>query len=208
MWKDAWMRTIGLTGGIGSGKSTVAGILAELGAQRIDADLIGHEIYRPGKPAWGRIVAEFGNDVVARDGTIDRRKLGERVFSDPASLRRLNSIVHPLMAEEIHERITRLRSVDTRSPVVLEAAVLIEAGWSQLVDEIWVVITSRDQAIERVVASRGLQRTEVEQRLENQLSDEERARVADRVIRNTGSLAELRAEIERIWKEQIGPAVS
>lgn len=206
MWEEALVLTIGLTGGIGSGKSTVAGFLAEMGARVIDADLVGHEVYAPRRPAWARIVAEFGHDVVAPDGTIDRKKLGQRVFSDSAALRRLNAIVHPAMAEEIRERISHLRSADAGAPVVLEAAVLIEAGWKRLVDEVWVVVTSREQAIDRVVASRGLERAEVERRIENQLSDEERSRSADCVIRNTGSPAELRAEVEQLWKTRIGPA--
>lgn len=200
MWKDACVLVIGLTGGIGSGKSTVAGILSELGARVIDADLVGHEIYRPGTPAWSRIVTEFGQDVVAPDGTIDRKKLGQRVFSDRAGLTRLNAIVHPLMAEEIRRRIASLRMADARGPIVLEAAVLIEAGWKDLVDEVWVVSTSRDQAIERVISSRGLGRAEVERRLENQLRDDDRTQAANVVIRNTGSRDELRAEVERLWK--------
>lgn len=193
------VRTIGLTGGIGSGKSTVARILGELGAEVIDADRIGHEIYRPGTPGWRKVAGAFGHEILAADGTIDRKKLGSRVFASPAELARLNSLLHPLMAEEIRGRIEALRAGGRRSPVVVEAAVLLEAGWDALVDEVWVVEASRETAIARVIADRQLARDEVERRVDNQMSSEERAQAADCIIRNAGTLEELRAEVTRIW---------
>jgi dephospho-CoA kinase len=199
--------TIGLTGGIGCGKSAAAAILAELGAVLIDADKVGHEVYEPGKPCWDALVDAFG-DIVAPDGTIDRKKLGARVFSDPSALKRLNAIVHPRIADEINERIRYLRSRGIEAPIVVEAAVLIEAGWQWLVDEIWVITSSREQAVDRVVATRGLSREEVERRIGNQISETERTRDADCVIGNDGSLAELRAEIERCWRARVAPAQS
>jgi dephospho-CoA kinase len=197
--------TIGLTGGIGSGKSTASGILARLGATVIDADQVGHDVYRPGTACWQDVVSAFGGDVVAADGTIDRKKLGARVFSDPAALKRLNGLVQPRIAAEIDERIRTLRTGGLTAPIVVEAAVLIEAGWQWLVDEIWVVVTSRDHAIERVVASRGVSRTDVERRLASQLSDAERAQQAERVFANDGTLADLQAELERAWRERAVP---
>jgi len=192
--------TIGLTGGIGSGKSTVAAILAELGARVIDADRIGHEVYRPGSPGFGAVVDAFGPAVVAADGTIDRRALGAIVFADPAARARLNAIVHPLMAAELAARIERMRRAGFVGPIVIEAAVLLEAGWRPLVDHVWVVAAGRENAVARVVASRGLTRAEAERRIEAQMTDTERRRAADLVIDNDGPPEALRAEVERAWR--------
>src|SRR5512145_1043887 len=117
---------VGLTGGIGAGKSTVAAILAELGARVIDADRIGHEVYRPGSEGFRRVVGAFGPGIVAADGTIDRRALGAIVFGDPAALARLNALVHPLIAEELSRRIAEARAGGDAGPIVIEAAVLLE----------------------------------------------------------------------------------
>jgi dephospho-CoA kinase len=192
--------TIGLTGGIGSGKSTVAALLAERGARVIDADRIGHEVYRPGSEAFTRVVDAFGREIVAPDGTIDRPALGAIVFRDPAALARLNAIVHPLIAAEAARRITAARADGFTGPVVIEAAVLLEAGWRPLVDRLWVVSVRPETAIERVAASRGLSRDEVARRLAAQLPDAERRRAADLVIDNDGSPAELRAKVEEAWR--------
>lgn len=196
------MITIGLTGGIGSGKTAAAAILGELGATLIDADKVGHEAYLPGTRCWQEVVDAFGRDVVAADGAIDRKNLGARVFSDPEALKKLNAIVHPRIAEDINERIRYMRSRGLETPIVVEAAVLIEANWQWLVDEIWVVTTSRENAIERVTASRGLSRPEVERRIASQISDAERTADAACIVRNDGTLADLRAALERCWRER------
>ncbi len=198
--------TIGLTGGIGCGKSAAAAILGELGAVLIDADKVGHEVYEPGTPCWDALVGAFGRDIVAADRTIDRKKLGVRVFSDPLALKRLNALVQPRIADKINERVRDLRARGIEAPIVVEAAVLIEAGWQWLVDEIWVITSSRGRAIERVIAARGLSRGEVEQRIDSQICEAERTRDADCVIPNDGTLAELRAEIERCWRERVARA--
>ena len=193
---------IGLTGGIGTGKSAASSILRELGATVIDADKVGHEVYLPGKPAWQEIVGSFGREVVATDGTIDRRKLGERVFADAIALNKLNEIVQPRIAAEIASRIRALRDDGVATPIVVEAAVLLEAGWQWLVDEIWVVTIPPELAVERVMASRKLSRAEVERRIASQLSDSQRTREASCVIPNDGTLADLRASLERCWRER------
>jgi dephospho-CoA kinase len=195
--------TIGLTGAIGSGKSAAAGILVDLGALHIDADKVGHEVYAPGEPCWEALVDAFGREIVAADGTIDRKRLGALVFSDPSALKRLNALVQPRIADEIHERIRDFRARGVEAPIVVEAAVLIEAGWQWLVDEIWVIVTSHERAVERVVAARGLSRQEVERRIRSQISEAERKRDAVCVIPNDGSLGELRARIERCWRERV-----
>jgi dephospho-CoA kinase len=197
--------TIGLTGGIGTGKSAAAAMLGELGAVRIDADKVGHDVYAPGTPGCDAVVAAFGRDVVAADGTIDRKKLGAKVFADPLALERLNAIVHPRIAEEINEHIRYVRSRGLDSPIVVEAAVLIEAGWQWLVDEVWVVTSDHERAVERVMASRGLSRGEVERRIASQISDAERTAGASCIIKNDGTLEELRAAVERCWRERVEP---
>ncbi|HXJ35259.1 MAG TPA: dephospho-CoA kinase [Candidatus Eisenbacteria bacterium] len=189
---------IGLTGGIGSGKSTVATILADLGAHVIDADKIGHEVYLPGTEGWERVVGAFGRGIVAPDGTIDRKQLGARVFADPAALRRLNALVHPLIGEEIRRRIAAARANADGRPIVVEAAIMLEAGW-RFFDRIWVVVVERDTAVVRCTASRALTREDVERRIDAQMSNAERRQAADLVIDNNGSLAELRAQVEKAW---------
>src|SRR5712692_3880756 len=148
--------TIGLTGGIGSGKSAAAKILAELGAPAIDADKVGHEIYQPGAPAYRELIDAFGEEILAPDRTIDRRKLGPIVFADPAALKRLNSIVHPKMFARMREMVDAMRTGGERKPIVIEAAILIEANWQPLFNEIWLVVASRERVIERVERDRGL----------------------------------------------------
>src|SRR6202162_2406124 len=133
------MLTIGLTGGIGSGKSTVTKIISELGAPIIDADQVGHTIYLPGGPAYADMIAAFGEGILAPDRTIDRKKLGPIVFADPAALKRLNSIVHPTMFARMREMVQAMRAGGERKPIVIEAAILIEADWQPLFDEIWLV---------------------------------------------------------------------
>jgi dephospho-CoA kinase len=197
------VKVVGLTGGIGSGKSAASAILGELGATIIDADKVGHQVYEPGTPCWHDLVEVFGEGIVASAGGIDRKKLAARVFADPLSLQRLNALVWPRIAEVIRERIAAMRARGVRAPIVVEAAVLIEAGWQALVDEVWVVTASRERAIERVVATRGLSRAEVERRIDNQISHAKRVAGAACVIRNDGSLDELRAALERCWRERI-----
>ena len=190
---------IGLTGGIGSGKSTVADMLAELGARVIDADRIGHEVYRPGTEGHASVVRAFGRGVVAPDGTVDRGALGSIVFRDPDALARLNAIVHPLIAADIQRRVAGARAEPGAPAIVIEAAILIEAGW-RFFDRIWAVIAPRETAIARVVAERGLSREEVERRMAAQATDEDRRRVAHLVIENDGTRAELRPRVEAAWR--------
>jgi dephospho-CoA kinase len=193
------MIVIGVTGGIGSGKSTVAGMLAELGAHVIDADRLGHEVYRPGTPGWERVVAAFGHEVVAADGTIDRGQLGARVFADRAALERLNRIVHPLIHDEIRKRVAAARNAGTARAIVVEAALLVEAGWRSLVDVLWVVIAPRAAVVERVRQQRGLAPAETEARIAAQVDNDARRRAADLVIENAASVEELRATVCAAW---------
>jgi dephospho-CoA kinase len=197
------MKVIGLVGGIGSGKSVVRAMLAELGAAVIDADRVGHEVYLPGTPGFAAVVECFGRDVVDAEGRIDRPKLGSVVFSDPAELARLNAIVHPLIQAEIERRIAEERRRGTVPAVIVEAAVLLEAGWDRLVDEVWLVAADREEVLRRLSASRGLSRAESEARLARQMSDEERRKAASVVIENRGSLDELRSSVADVWQRRI-----
>jgi dephospho-CoA kinase len=195
------MLTVGLTGGIGSGKSTVAKMLAELGAPSFDADKVGHDIYSPGGPAYKDVIAAFGDGVVASDGTIDRKKLGPIVFADPAQLKRLESIVHPRMFERMREMVAQMRAQGATAPIVIEAAILIEAKWQPLFDEIWLVMAPRERVIERVELERGLKREQTEARIKAQLSDDERRQHASLVIDNSGSIEDLRTKVTVLWQE-------
>ena len=197
------MFVMGLTGGIGSGKSTVSDMLRAKGAATVYADQIGHEVYRPGTPAWDQVVAAFGRQVVGDDGQIDRRKLGQIVFSDPEARRRLDAITHPPMEQMMSERLEELRRQGTRV-AVLEAAILIEAGWALLADEVWVTVVSPDVAAQRSMERSGLSRERAEARIAAQLSNEERLKHAQVVIDTNCSLAEVAQRVDELWDDLIG----
>jgi len=194
------MLTIGLTGGIGSGKSTVTEILKEVGAPIIDADKVGHAIYAPDGPAYNEVVVAFGRTVLASDGTIDRRKLGPIVFADADALQRLNSIVHPKMFVRMREVVEHLRATGERNPIVVEAAILIEANWQPLFDEIWLVTASKERVVERIERDRGLKPEQTEARIRAQLPDEERRKHSTLVITNEGTIQELRVKVADLWQ--------
>ena len=197
------MLTIGLTGGIGSGKSTVSKLLAELGAPIIDADQVGHAIYAPDGPAYPDMIAAFGEGILAPDRTIDRKKLGPIVFADTAALKRLNSIVHPKMFARMREMVDAMRTSGERKPIVIEAAILIEANWQPLFNEIWLVVASRERVIERVERDRGLKPEQTEARIKAQLSDDDRRKYATTVVTNNGTIDELRAKVGDLWQRAL-----
>ncbi len=193
------MLTIGLTGGIGSGKSTVAQMLGELGAPIIDADKVAHTTYAPDGAAYGAVIAAFGADIVAPDRTIDRKRLGAIVFGNPDQLNKLTSIVWPATFAAIRAKIAELRAGGATNPIVVEAAILIEASWTPLFDEIWLVRASHEQMVARIERQRGLKPAETEARIRAQLSDRERAKYASAVIDNNGSLENLREVLDLVW---------
>jgi len=194
------MKVIGLTGGIGSGKSTVSRFLGEMGAVVLDADKVGHQAYQPGTETWKELVAAFGEDIVAPDSTIDRRKLGAIVFADPEALARLNRIMHPRMFDMMKARIEEYRGQGTEV-VVLEAAILLEANWTPLVDEVWVTVASESIVVQRTRERTGLPEEQIKARIRSQLSNEERSQQAKVVITNNGDLEELRVQVEKLWQE-------
>ena len=195
------MYVIGLTGGIGSGKSAVAQILAEQGAVILDADRLGHEVYLPGRPAYDEIVAEFGADVVAQDGSIDRKKLGPIVFSSPEKLARLNSITHPRMKEMMREKLADADRAGTEV-AVLEAALLFDAGWDDLTDEVWVTVVDAATAARRAAERSGIPVEQVLERIQKaQMASDERIRRSNLVIDTSGTLEDTRRRTLEAWGE-------
>ncbi len=194
------MITIGLTGGIGSGKTIVAEMLVEKGAALVSADVVGHRSYRRGTAVYERVVAEFGRDVLDADGGIDRQRLGQKVFADAEARERLNAIVWPAMARMMAQEIEELRAQKT-AVAVLEAALLIEANWLPLADEVWLVTASPEVAQQRLVESKGLTPEQAEARIRSQLSNEERKSHAAVVIENDGTIEALRKRVEELWNQ-------
>ncbi|MEM7251715.1 MAG: dephospho-CoA kinase [Pseudomonadota bacterium] len=191
---------IGLTGGIASGKSTAARFLGEQGALVIDADKLGHQAYEPGMPAHRQIVETFGDDVLASDGGIDRKQLSAKVFAAPGALKQLTDIVWPEIRRLAEAQIAEEHQVSPARVVVLEAAVLFEAGWEDAVDEVWVVVVERDTAVARAMARDGADEAAVQARVDAQLSNEERTGRADIVIDNSGDEASFLATLQSEWQ--------
>ncbi|MFC2048469.1 dephospho-CoA kinase [Chloroflexota bacterium] len=192
-------KVIGLTGGFGSGKSTVSQLLAELGAVILDADKVGHEAYKPKTEVWDEVVAAFGKQILTPSGEIDRQKLGQIVFNQPEALSRLNQIMRPRMYEMMKAQIEehQWQGVDM---VVLEAAILIEANWTSLVDEVWVTVASKAVVLERVKKQRRLEEEQILARIRSQLPTEESVKHADVAINNDGDLDELKAKVKELWE--------
>jgi dephospho-CoA kinase len=193
------MRTIGLTGGIASGKSTAARLLGERGARVIDVDRVAHETYASGTPGFDAVVAAFGAGIVGADGAIDRGALGRSVFGDPAALRRLTDIVWPLTGARM-AAIKEEAAAEGVAVLVFEAAVLLEAGWDALTDEVWLVRAPRELLRQRLMARNGLDAAQADARIAAQPPDEDRLARADVVIANDGDLAQLEDRIAAAWQ--------
>ena len=181
---------IGLTGSIGTGKSEAARRLEVLGASIISADQVGHEAYTPNTEAWEQVVAAFGDGILQDDGEIDRRKLGAVVFSDPGQLEKLNQIMHPRMARMVADKIEELRDQGVEV-VVVEAALLFEAGWDSLVEEVWVTDSTEQVVIERLKQRNGMSEEEARKRISSQMGRTERLERSDYVIENSGDMPTL-----------------
>ena len=200
------MVVIGLTGGIGTGKTEVSRLLQGLGAKVIEADTVGHDAYLPHTDGWREVVAAFGEQVLAPDGTVDRGRLGALVFRDPQARDRLNAILHPRMFRMMQERIQTLKSQGVQV-IVVEAALLIEAGWTPLVEEVWVTVAPQEEVVRRLRGRSGLTEEEVRARIRAQLPQEERVRQAHVVIDNSGGIDHLRRQVEYLWKTRVEPKV-
>ena len=200
------MLRLGLTGGIASGKSTVAAMLREMGFAVLDADSLAHRLIEPGQPAYAEVLQEFGQAVVAPDGRVDRAKLSVIVFADRARLDRLNAIVHPRVAEVVFRQFEEWQRGGTRDAAFVEAALLIESGIHKKLDGLVVAWCEPEQQLERLLA-RGLSETEARRRIAAQLPVEEKLRLATEKIDCFGSLEETRRQVEaRAAKLRRSPA--
>ncbi|AZO95851.1 dephospho-CoA kinase [Halocella sp. SP3-1] len=189
---------LGLTGGIASGKSTVSGILKELGAVIIDADKIAHQSMKYGTRAWEMIVETFGQYIQNDDGSINRRRLAGLVFNDQQKKKELESITHPIIISEIKNMVNSLADNEV---IVIDAPLLFEVGLDELVDCVWVVYTSRDIQLERLKERDSLTTDEAVSRIEAQLSIKEKCQMADFVIDNNGGIRELKQKIIKLWSD-------
>jgi len=193
---------IGLTGGIASGKSTVARRLVEHGAVHIDADELARRVVEPGKPALAEIVEEFGPAVLRRDGTLDRAKLGEVVFGDEAARAKLNAIVHPAVRELTRKLIDRAISDDPDAVIVYDVPLLVEASVPDDLQFDLIVVTSapRPTQVKRLVEERGLKTAQAEARVDAQVGNTERLAIADVVIDTDGSMAHTMSQTDALWQ--------
>ena len=208
---------IGLTGNIACGKSTVLELLRERGAQVLDADRVTHALQAPGQPVYHAIVAEFGPSILsAPAGPIDRRALGAIVFADPAALRRLEQIVHPAVRERIMgwlgsvgdraggkgdgENQPPTRNLQSPTVAVIDAIKLLEGGWKQICDAIWVVTCLPEQQLARLTSTRSMREDEARTRISAQLPQDDKVAQADVVIDNSGSLEATRRQVEAAWQ--------
>lgn len=197
------MLRIGLTGGIGSGKSTVAGLLATRGARIVDADRIAREVVEPGTPGLEAVVAAFGPGVLNCDGALDRPALAAIVFADPTARRRLDAIVHPL----VRARAAELAAAAPPGAVVVQdVPLLVETGQAGSFDLVLVVEADLDTRVRRLVG-RGLSEDDARARIAAQATDEQRRAVADVVLDNSGTVEELEAQVDRFWTERVAPAL-
>ena len=193
------MLLVGLTGGIGSGKSTVARLLAGRGAVVIDADDLARQTVAPGTDGFERVVQAFGRDILTPDGDLDRRRLGEVVFDHVDRRRELEAIIHPEVARLFMEAVEPYRT--TEDVVIYSIPLLVERGMVDAFDVIVVVVADEDRRVERVVRDRGLDRDEVRARIAAQVTDAERSRVADVLLDNDGEPGELEVQVDRLWPE-------
>ena len=190
---------IGLTGGIASGKSTAAKFLGEKGASVIDADKLGHRAYEPDTDAFDKVVSSFGQEVVGADGQIDRKVLGSKVFGNPEALDRLTGIIWPEIGRLVLTQFEVARGEQPDAPIVLEAAVMLEAGWEPMVDEVWVVIVDPNTAVERAISRDGVEEEAIRKRIASQLTNEERRAKADIVIDNSSDETALLTQLKTQW---------
>lgn len=188
---------IGLTGGIASGKTTVSDYLKSLGVCVIDADEVAHEVTSPGSAGFKEIIEEFGEDLLTAEGNLNRKKLGEIVFSDKEALSKLNAIVHPLVIENIRQMLVKIEC----SPcVVLDVPLLFESGMDDLCDEVWVVAVDEDTQVKRLMERDGYNLDEATRRVNAQMPLEEKVRRAHRVLDNTGTIEETKRQVDELFE--------
>ena len=197
------MKVIGLTGGIGSGKSTVSRMLRGLGAKIIDADQVAREVVEKGKPALNEIAEEFGKETLLEDGTLDRKKLGSIIFSDKEKRFRLNEITHPKIVQEINKLIVKYRSENHCDLVVLDCALLFEMNLDDMVEESWLVSLDKDTQLKRIMSRDELSEEDALKRINAQMSLGEKAERATRVIDNSSVVNETHKQVLDLWNKAV-----
>jgi dephospho-CoA kinase len=198
-----FLKVIGLTGGIASGKSTVSMYLKSKGAVIIDADKIARQIMQKGKPAWNEIILHFGKDILTDKNEIDRKRLGKQVFSDKHKLSLLNSITHPKIINEIEKQLKNFEK-NNKSVVVIDAPLLLETGLDVLVDEVWLVVVDEQTQLKRLISrEEDLGVDEAYARIKSQMSLQDKKKLADRLIDNSGTIGETKEQLDKIWEEVV-----
>ena len=195
------MKVIGLTGGIATGKSTVSQYLAEKGIPIIDADLVSRQVTEKGSPALGMLADAFGAEIIKADGTLDRKALGEIVFSDTEKRVVLDNILHKSIMDSIDEKMAELRKTGKYPIAVVDAALLIESGFDRKMDKVWVVTADMDVRISRIMERDDVTAEFAGKKIASQLSDEERLKKADEVIDNSGTVEELKGQVDRLLEK-------
>jgi dephospho-CoA kinase len=194
------MLTVGLTGGLATGKSFVSAALADLGCRVIRADALGHEVLEPGAEAYEPVIAEFGREILNPDGTIDRHRLAKMVFPAPDRLAKLTSLVHPAVIRREEELMREAAAADPQVIVVVEAAILVETGSYKRFDRVVVTVCDRETQIERALGRGGLTRQDVEERLSRQLPADKLRRVANYVIDTSGTEENTQAQVQELHR--------
>lgn len=196
---------IGLTGGIVGGKSTVASMFRDLGAKIVDVDKLGHSVILPHRPAWEKIIRLFGKDILQNDLTIERKKLGKIVFTNPTLLKKLNKITHPEIIKLIKKEINlaKNKTHSQEKILIIDAALIYEAKIDKLMDNIIVVYINKDEQVKRLVKRNNLSKEEALQRIKSQMSMKEKVKIADYVIDNSNSLDKTKEQVEKIWKKLV-----
>ena len=193
---------IGLTGGIAAGKSIVSGFLAQQGAWILDADAISREVVEPGTEGLRAVVAEFGSKVIDSDGTLDRKALGAEVFGDAQKLERLNGILHPMIKAEMLKHAEEIEQNHPEDIIIFDVPLLIESGWQDVADEVWLVSAPIEQRIRRIAMRDGLDQKQAMERISAQMTDQQKAKYADVIIHNGGSIQELEENVARLYAER------
>jgi dephospho-CoA kinase len=195
------MLRVGLTGGIATGKSTVGAMFVELGCHLIESDQITHQLFEPGQAVHAAVVKQFGNRILALDGTIDRRILGGIVFRDPQARGKLNSLVHPAIIQRQQEWLKAMQAQDPHGIAIVDAALMIEVGTYKNYDKVIVVTSSSELQKERLRARSALSEEEIESRIRSQMPNEEKIKYADFVIDNSGSIESTRVQVETVYRQ-------
>lgn len=202
-----YIPAIGITGGVGSGKSVVMELLEkEFGAAVILADLVAHDLMEPGAVSYQQIVAEFGTEILDEEGRIHRPSLSKIVFGNPESLEKLNAITHPNVKKEILARIARFREEEKASVIAVEAALLIEGGYEEILDELWYVYVKKDIRIRRLMEGRDYSEEKSRSIMERQLGEEVFRSHCSRVIDNNEDVDSLRRQLTQIFREKTAPS--